>query len=98
MQDAIHITGEIKYHDYFGYDEHILLAEVGHYETEQYTKDIFCDIITKKFPNFAVHYSKGRNKSDKLFVSMATDKTKVEKEYTSGRSIESTVRTANNAF
>lgn len=52
------ITGEIKYHDYFGYDEHILLAEVGHYETEQYTKDIFCDIITKKFPTFAVHYTK----------------------------------------
>lgn len=54
----VFITGEIKYHDYFGYDEHILLAEVGHYETEQYTKDIFCDIITKKFPNFAVHYTK----------------------------------------
>ena len=73
----VFITGEIKYHDYFGYDEHILLAEVGHYETEQYTKDIFCDIITKKFPNFAVLLYKGRNKSDKLFVSMATDKTKV---------------------
>lgn len=54
----VFITGEIKYHDYFGYDEHILLAEVGHYETEQYTKDIFCDIITKKFPTFAVHYTK----------------------------------------
>ena len=54
----VFITGEIKYHDYFGYDEHILLTEVGHYETEHYTKDIFCDIITKKFPTFAIHYTK----------------------------------------
>ncbi|MCH5328253.1 MAG: Nif3-like dinuclear metal center hexameric protein [Coprobacter sp.] len=52
------LTGEIKYHDYFGYENRIILAELGHYESEQYTKDIFCDIITKKFPTFAVHYTK----------------------------------------
>lgn len=52
------ITGEIGYHDYFSAEEQILLVEAGHYETEQYTKDIFCDIITKKFPNFAVRYTK----------------------------------------
>ena len=38
-------------------EKKILLVEAGHYETEQYTKDIFCDIITKKFPNFAVRYT-----------------------------------------
>lgn len=54
----IFLTGEIKYHDYFGNNDHIILAELGHYESEQYTKDIFCDIITKKFPTFAVHYTK----------------------------------------
>lgn len=64
MKDAINsnadvfITGEIKYHDYFGNDENILLAELGHYESEQYTKDIFSDIITKKFPTFATYYTK----------------------------------------
>ncbi|MEG1574677.1 MAG: Nif3-like dinuclear metal center hexameric protein, partial [Bacteroidales bacterium] len=52
------ITGEIGYHDYFSTEEQILLVDAGHYETEQYTKDIFCDIITKKFPNFAVRYTK----------------------------------------
>lgn len=52
------LTGEIKYHDYFGYDNRIILADLGHYESEQYTKDIFCDIITKKFPTFAIHYTK----------------------------------------
>lgn len=52
------LTGEIRYHDYFEYDGRILLAEIGHYESEQFTKDIFCDIIQKKFPTFAIHYTK----------------------------------------
>lgn len=37
----VFITGEIKYHDYFGRETDILLAEIGHYESEQYTKEIF---------------------------------------------------------
>lgn len=54
----VYITAEIGYHDYYRAEGDILLVDAGHYETEQYTKDIFCDIITKKFPNFAIHYSK----------------------------------------
>ena len=53
----VFITGEIGYHHFFTAEKKILLVEAGHYETEQYTKDIFCDIITKKFPNFAVQYA-----------------------------------------
>ena len=49
------VTGEIRYHDYFEFESHILLAEIGHYESEQYTKEIFCEIIQKKFPTFAIH-------------------------------------------
>lgn len=54
----IFITGEIKYHDYFGYENDILLAEIGHYESEQYTKEIFYSIIRDLFPNFAIQFSK----------------------------------------
>ena len=54
----IFITGEIKYHDYFGHEDEILLAEIGHYESEQYTKEIFYSIIRDLFPNFALHSSK----------------------------------------
>lgn len=54
----IFITGEIKYHDYFGYENDILLAETGHYESEQYTKEIFYSIIRDLFPNFAIQFSK----------------------------------------
>ena len=53
----IFLTGEIKYHDYFDYQSQIVLSEIGHYESEQYTKEIFYDIITKKFPTFATYYS-----------------------------------------
>lgn len=54
----VFITGEIKYHDYFGHDTDILLAEIGHYESEQYTKEIFYTIIRDLFPNFAVQMTK----------------------------------------
>ena len=54
----IFITGEIGYHQLFGYENQIILAEIGHYESEQHTKDIFCEVITKKIPNFATYYTK----------------------------------------
>ena len=54
----VFITGEIKYHDYFGHDTDILLAEIGHYESEQYTKEIFYTIIRDLFPNVEVQQSK----------------------------------------
>jgi dinuclear metal center YbgI/SA1388 family protein len=51
------ITGEAKYNDYFNVEKRILLAVLGHYESELCTKEIFFDIITKKIPNFAIHFS-----------------------------------------
>jgi hypothetical protein len=53
----IFITGEAKYNDYYDVENHILLAVIGHYESEVATKEIFYDIITKKIPNFAIHFS-----------------------------------------
>ena len=44
------VTGEIKYHEFFGHDEGILLAALGHYESEQYTKEIFETFIREQFP------------------------------------------------
>lgn len=54
----VFITGEIKYHDYFGRENDILLAEMGHYESEQYTKEIFYTIIREMFPDMDVQMSK----------------------------------------
>lgn len=51
------ITGEAKYNDFYDVEDKILLAIVGHYESEICTKEIFYDVISKKFPTFAVHLS-----------------------------------------
>ncbi|WP_243348451.1 Nif3-like dinuclear metal center hexameric protein [Parabacteroides sp. FAFU027] len=51
------LTGEIKYHDFFNHRNSILLADIGHYESEQYTIELICEIIRKKFPTFAVHFT-----------------------------------------
>jgi putative NIF3 family GTP cyclohydrolase 1 type 2 len=53
----IFITGEIKYHQFFDAGEKIIVADIGHYESEQYTVEIFYDILLKKLPNFAIHFS-----------------------------------------
>ncbi len=53
----VFLTGEAKYNDFYDVDGRILLAAIGHYESEICTKDIFYDIISKKFPTFAVHFS-----------------------------------------
>jgi len=51
------LTSDIKYHEFFDADNKILLADIGHYESEQVIKEIFYQLITKKNPNFAVHFS-----------------------------------------
>lgn len=48
------ITGDIKYHDYFIADDRIILADIGHFESEHHTIDIINDVLIKKFPNFAI--------------------------------------------
>lgn len=48
------LTGDLKYHQYFDAIGNILLADVGHYESEQFTKEIMCEIVTKKITKFAV--------------------------------------------
>ena len=53
----IYITGDVKYHDFLTYGEEITIADIGHDESEHFTKEIFYEIITEKFPNFATYYS-----------------------------------------
>jgi dinuclear metal center YbgI/SA1388 family protein len=51
------ITGDMKYHQFFDAGDKIVIADVGHYESEQFTKELFHEFLTKKFPTFAVHLS-----------------------------------------
>ncbi len=50
----VFLTSDFKYHEFFEADGKIVVADIGHYETEQFTSEIFCDLIQEKFPNFAV--------------------------------------------
>jgi len=52
------ITSDFKYHEYFEVEGKLLLIDAGHYETEQFTPEIFYGIIQKKFPTFAIRLSK----------------------------------------
>jgi dinuclear metal center YbgI/SA1388 family protein len=53
----VFITGELKYHDYFLAENRILLVEAGHYETEQFTKELLYQIVKEKFTTFATRIS-----------------------------------------
>ena len=50
----IYITGDVKYHDFYKAENKIIIADIGHYETEQFTKNLLVEYLTKKFTNFAV--------------------------------------------
>jgi dinuclear metal center YbgI/SA1388 family protein len=48
------ITGDIRYHDFFEGEDNMLIADVGHYESEQFAKELIYHILNNKFPTFAV--------------------------------------------
>lgn len=50
----IYLTGDLKYHDFFTPEKSITIADIGHFESEQFTLDIFYDVLIKKITNFAI--------------------------------------------
>lgn len=61
LQDAIaagadiFITSDFKYHEFFDAENKIIIADIGHFESEQFTKELLREIICQKFPNFATY-------------------------------------------
>jgi dinuclear metal center YbgI/SA1388 family protein len=54
-EDAdIFVTADIKYHEFFETRERMVLADIGHFESEQFTADLLVDVIRQKFPTFAI--------------------------------------------
>ena len=49
-----YVSADFKYHEFFKAENKIILADIGHYESEQFTKNLLVDYLTKKFSNFAV--------------------------------------------
>ena len=54
----LYVTADMRYHDFLDNSQRIVVADIGHYESEHYTKEIFLEIIQKKNPTFAVAFSK----------------------------------------
>jgi len=54
----VFISADIKYHQFFEAENKIIIADVGHYESEKFTKEIFFERLTENFSTFAIHLSK----------------------------------------
>ena len=51
------VTADYKYHQFFDADGQLVIADIGHYESEVFTKELLGELLLKKFVNFAVHLS-----------------------------------------
>lgn len=54
----IYISADFKYHEFFDAEDQLVIADIGHYESEVCTKELLGEVLTKKFPNFAINFSK----------------------------------------
>ena len=52
------ITSDVKYHDFFQSENKIIIIDIGHYESEQFTKELIFEYLNKKLINIAIHLSK----------------------------------------
>jgi dinuclear metal center YbgI/SA1388 family protein len=54
----IFVTADFKYHQFFDAGNRIVIADIGHYESEQFTMELFFDLLKENFNTFALHLSK----------------------------------------
>ncbi len=54
----LYLSADMRYHDFLEHNNSIVVVDIGHYESEHYTKEIFFAIIREKFPTFAVDFAK----------------------------------------
>ncbi|MFN8278562.1 MAG: Nif3-like dinuclear metal center hexameric protein [Chitinophagales bacterium] len=62
------ITADFKYHEFFDAEQRLVIADVGHYESEQYTAMLLHQVLTEKFPTFALHLSEVNTNPVKYFI------------------------------
>lgn len=53
----LYVTGDVKYHDFTSYGRDIVIADIGHYESELCSMRIFSRIIREKYPDLVVYFS-----------------------------------------
>lgn len=54
----LYISADFKYHEFFDAESKLIIADIGHFESEQYTSELLTEIIKENFPNFAIRLTK----------------------------------------
>ena len=49
-----YLTGDVKYHDFFAAENKMLICDIGHFESEQFVTQQLIEILSEKFPKFAI--------------------------------------------
>lgn len=69
----VFITADFKYHQFFDAENKVLIADIGHYESEQFTKELLRDLLMEKFSIFAARFKKGEKKTPLLLSAINTN-------------------------
>lgn len=64
----IFITGDIKYHEFFDANNQLVIADIGHWESEQFTIELLMDVLQQNFPTFAVLKTKVKTNPVEYFI------------------------------
>lgn len=62
------ITGDFKYHEFFDAEDKLMICDIGHYESEQFTSNLLIDNIQEKFPNFAIRLTEHNTNPINYFI------------------------------
>jgi len=62
------ITADFKYHEFFDAEEQLMICDIGHYESEQFTSNLLIDNIQEKFPNFAIRLTEHNTNPINYFI------------------------------
>jgi dinuclear metal center YbgI/SA1388 family protein len=63
----VFVTGDMKYHQFLEAEGKLVVMDIGHFESEQFTRELFYDLLIKKFPKFAVRLSETEKNPIKYF-------------------------------
>lgn len=64
----VFVTADYKYHEFFDADGKLVIADIGHFESEQFTQQLLCEIIQNKFSTFAVRLTKVNTNPVKYYI------------------------------
>ena len=64
----VYITADMKYHEFFDANDRLVIADIGHFESEQFTMDLLKEVLEQKFPNFAVLKTRLKTNPVKYFI------------------------------